>query len=111
MLRSKVRRIQLAALARSEDLKKYGMNAISEPIIDDVKRFLQNQNSLHMYNFMYICMIIVLVTQEDGYTFKIGDETRRKWGTVRLVSADNLRVMRWVASREAQLPTGVVANA
>ena len=39
---------------------------------------------------MYMCMIIVLVIQESGYTFNIGGEPRKKWGTVCLVSADNL---------------------
>ena len=37
MFRSKVRRIQLAAIAKSELLKKYGMNAILEPIVADIK--------------------------------------------------------------------------
>lgn len=43
MFRSKMRRIQLVALAKSEHLKKYGANAILKPLFDDVKTLVGTQ--------------------------------------------------------------------
>lgn len=41
MFRSKVRRIQLVAIAKSEHFKKYGANAILKPIIEDIKKLVK----------------------------------------------------------------------
>lgn len=48
MFRSKVRRIQLAAIAKSEHVKKYGMNAILEPIVADIKKLVCVRTSCFM---------------------------------------------------------------
>ena len=47
MFRSKLKHIQLVALARSEDMKKYGANTILKPIVEDIKK-LVSLNSLHV---------------------------------------------------------------
>ena len=43
LFRSKIRHIQLVALAKSERLKKYGVNAILEPIVNDIKKLVCGQ--------------------------------------------------------------------
>ena len=40
MLRSKVRRIQLVAIAKSEHFKRYGANLILQPMIEDIKKLV-----------------------------------------------------------------------
>ena len=45
LFRSKVSRIQLAAIVKSELLKKYGANKILKPIIEDIKKLVSN----HIY--------------------------------------------------------------
>ena len=40
LFRSKTRHIQLVALAKSQHLKKYGVNAILEPIVNDIKKLV-----------------------------------------------------------------------
>lgn len=41
LFRSKTRHIQLVALAKSEYVKKYGVNAILGPLIDDIKKLVR----------------------------------------------------------------------
>lgn len=52
MFRSKVRQIQLAAIVKSE---KYGMNAILEPMVADIKKLVRVRTSY----FMVSCRKIV----------------------------------------------------
>lgn len=40
IFRSKMRRVQLVALAKSEHMKKYGANVILKPLMDDIKKLV-----------------------------------------------------------------------
>ena len=51
LFHSKVSRIQLATIAKSEHLKKYGANTILKPIIEDIKKLV----SSHIYCSLLIC--------------------------------------------------------
>ena len=79
-LRSKVRHIQLAAIAKSEHLKKYGANAILQPIIQDIKKLVSAK----------IIVPTQMLLQEAGYTFSVGGALKVKYGTLCLLPADNL---------------------
>lgn len=40
--RSKIRQIQLAAIVKCDHIKKYGVNAVLKPILDDVKQLVSS---------------------------------------------------------------------
>ena len=42
MFRSKLRRINLAAIAKCEQIKKYGINAVLKPIMEDIKKLVSS---------------------------------------------------------------------
>lgn len=83
MFRSKLRRINLLAIAKCEHIKKYGIDVVLKPILEDIKK---------------LCLIVLnynqatnfFLFQEAGYTFDVHGMPYLKYGTISIVSADNL---------------------
>ena len=74
MFRSKVSHIQLAAITKSEYLKKYGANTILKPIVEDIKKLVSDVMSnvrfsyilLLLYMYMYIGVRVYVSDQRSA---------------------------------------------
>ena len=82
---SKVKYIQVVAIAKTEHVKQYGCNAILKPLVDDVKKLV---SELHC--FLLTLSFTCFVLKENGHTFFIDGTAKKKYGTVCAVPADNL---------------------
>lgn len=81
--RSRVNSIQLLAIVKTKNIKKYSMNTILSPIIKDVAELVSGWIS-GLYKY------VVYMLQEKGYSFIINGAPQIHHGTLATISADNL---------------------
>lgn len=91
-LRSRHASEQLIALCRRELISKYSLNAVLQPIVDDIRKLVSPNTYMYMYPAGHeceICLSICLLLQETGCSLSVGDVEQMVYGTLALVSADN----------------------
>ncbi len=59
--RSKFQSIQLVALVKNEYIKKYSMNTVLRPIVDDLKRLVSLVNRPLLHKLKYVWLTILLL--------------------------------------------------
>lgn len=81
--RSKLRGIQLLALCKHKMIKRYGINQIIKPIVDDIKTLVIYHGKLTNVKIKYF--------QENGYDFDTydGHAKQKLFGSLAVVIADN----------------------
>ncbi len=101
-LRSKLSSIQLVSIVKCTVLKKYGMNAVLRPFVEDVKKlvspyllyvpdyFLPTGVLLCVFTYTICTSMILILFQESGHCCEVQGESSEHFGTLVLNSADNL---------------------
>ena len=80
--RSQLCNIQLVAIAKSTMISQYGMDEILKPFVNDLKKLV--------CWYTYICNCIIFIIQEKGVEFCVNGRQKTLYGTLAVVSADNL---------------------
>ena len=117
--RSKTKYIQLAALAKATDMKKYGANVILKPIMEDIKKLV----SVCVLVCICVCMCMhvrvrvcvsnkkLFITIGQGYTlFSLMVCLKRDGVLSSWFLLTALPVMHWGVSKKGLLPTVVVGT-
>ena len=64
--RSTIRSIQLLAVAKSADMKRYGFDAVIKPAIDDLKRLANDVSACICTLRVCVCTVFCLNCYGDG---------------------------------------------